>query len=90
MGIPDSCRIISADDHINPSPLIYGERLPKEFRDRAPRVERRGEQEVVVFEGTERPVSGLSGAAGARGKDLIMCKYACTYISERALQWVAR
>ena len=71
MAIPDSCRIISADDHINPSPLIYGERLPKEFRDRAPRVERRGEQEVVVFEGKETPVSGLAGAAGARGKDLI-------------------
>ncbi|MCP4906514.1 MAG: amidohydrolase [bacterium] len=71
MSLPDPCRIVSADDHITPSPLIYGERLPKEFRDRAPRLESRGDRQVVIFEGSERPVSGLDAAAGARGKDLL-------------------
>ena len=30
--------IISADDHVNPPPLMYGERLPSKWRARAPRV----------------------------------------------------
>ncbi len=64
-------RIISADDHINPPPTIYAERLPKEFRDRAPRVEMRGDSEVLVFEGTEKPFYALQGEAGVKDEDVV-------------------
>jgi predicted TIM-barrel fold metal-dependent hydrolase len=63
-------RIISADDHVNPPPTMYAERLPRELRDRAPRVERRGDREVLVFEGTERPFNSLSGSAGVDEKNI--------------------
>jgi len=63
-------RIISADDHVNPPPTIYAERLPRELRARAPRVERRGDREVLIFEGSERPFNSLSGAAGVAEKDI--------------------
>ena len=62
--------LISADDHVNPPPLVYGERLPAALRSRAPRVERRGDSEVLVFEGTERPFTTLESAAGVDSKDL--------------------
>jgi predicted TIM-barrel fold metal-dependent hydrolase len=63
-------RIISADDHVNPPATIYSERLPRDLRDRAPRVERRGDREVVVFEGTEKPFSNLQGSAGVDAKSI--------------------
>ena len=64
-------RIISADDHVNPPPTIYGERLPKEFKDRAPRVEKRGDAEFLVFEGTEKPFFALQGSAGIKDEDVV-------------------
>ena len=70
MSTSDSNRIISADDHVNPSPLIYAERMPAEFRDRAPRVEQRGDREMLVFEGKETPFFNLSGAAGTDAKSV--------------------
>ncbi len=63
-------RIISSDDHVNPPPTIYAERLPREFRDQAPRVETRGDHEVVVFEGVEQRMYLLSASAGIDEKDI--------------------
>jgi predicted TIM-barrel fold metal-dependent hydrolase len=62
--------LISADDHVNPPPTIYAERLPSSLRGRAPKVEQRGDREVVVFEGAERPFGALEGAAGVDASDL--------------------
>ena len=62
--------IISADDHVNPPPLIYGERLPEKWRDRAPRVEDHQGREMLVFEGKTRPFTGLEAAAGVDAKDI--------------------
>ena len=63
-------RIISADDHVNPPPTMYAERVPKEWRARMPRIERRGERDVLVFEHSERPISLLEGSAGVAAKDV--------------------
>jgi predicted TIM-barrel fold metal-dependent hydrolase len=43
---------------------MWAERLPARFRDRAPRVERRPDAEVVVFEGKEQRFGALSASAG--------------------------
>lgn len=66
----DDLRIISADDHVNPPPTIYAERVPKEWRDRMPRIEQRGDRDMLVFEGKERPFSLLEGSAGVASKDV--------------------
>ena len=63
-------RIISADDHVNPPPTMYAERVPREWRARMPRIERRGDRDVLVFEGSERPISLLEGSAGVASKDV--------------------
>ncbi len=57
-------RVISADSHVNPLPTMWAERVPARFRERAPRVERRQDAEVVVFEGKEQRFSALSASAG--------------------------
>lgn len=57
-------RIISADSHVNPSPAIYAERLPREYRDRAPKVFEKGGEEVAVFEGREEKFEMLASVAG--------------------------
>lgn len=62
--------LLSADDHVNPPATMYADRLPKAFRDRAPRVERRGDREVLVFEGAERPFGALEGSAGVDSRDV--------------------
>ena len=68
----DELRIISADDHINPPPTIYAERVPAEWRDRMPRVESRGDHDVLIFEGNERPFTQLEGSAGVASKDVTL------------------
>jgi len=65
-------RLISADDHVNPPPTMYAERLSAAFRQRAPRVERRDGNDVLVFEGTERPFGALEGSAGVDSKDVTL------------------
>jgi predicted TIM-barrel fold metal-dependent hydrolase len=71
MSHPNSTeRLISADDHVNPPPLMYRERVPAQWRERMPRVERRGDAEVLVFEGKETPFSNLEGSAGVASADV--------------------
>ncbi len=62
-------RLISADSHVNPSPAIYAELLPAQYRDRAPKVVQRGEEEVAVFEGREEHFEMLASVAGRRYQD---------------------
>ena len=65
-------RIISADSHVNPPPTIYAERLPSSLQDRAPKVERRGDTQVLVFEGAEKGFGSLAGVADTRPEDVRM------------------
>ncbi|MBI3742665.1 MAG: amidohydrolase [Chloroflexi bacterium] len=67
--MPRSYNVISADSHVNPSPAIYAERLPAQFRDRAPRMVRRGDEEVAVFEGREERFTFLASSAGHKYED---------------------
>jgi predicted TIM-barrel fold metal-dependent hydrolase len=64
--------VISADDHVNPPPTIYAERVPREWRERMPRVVRRGDQDFLLFEGTEKPFFFLDGAAGVSSQDVTL------------------
>lgn len=64
--------VISADDHVNPPPTIYAERVPKDWRDRMPRVVNRNGQDFLAFEGTEKPFFLLDGAAGVDVKDVTL------------------
>ncbi len=62
-------RIISADSHVNPSPAVYAERLPAQYRDRAPQMLRRGDEELSLFEGREERFEMLASVAGMRYED---------------------
>ena len=68
--MPESYGIISADDHVNPPATIYAERVPARWRDEMPRVEQRGDREVLVFDGQERPFTQLEGSAGIPSEDV--------------------
>src|SRR5215472_9178923 len=46
-----SLRMISSDSHVNEPPEMWGERLPKAFRERAPHVEVIDGVESLVIEG---------------------------------------
>ena len=63
-------RIISSDDHVNPPPTIYAEQLPSEFAEQAPQVERRGDTDVLLFEGQEQRFFSLSSCAGTDAEDI--------------------
>ena len=45
-------RIISSDSHVNEPPELWAERLPKEFRPRAPHKETRDGVDYLIVEGT--------------------------------------
>jgi predicted TIM-barrel fold metal-dependent hydrolase len=62
-----SHRIISADDHMDLHvlpPRLFEERLPREWRDRAPRVERRDGARVWVVDGKAVGSSGSQKGTG--------------------------
>ena len=52
---PDGYRLISADSHVNEPPDLWTDRVPAEFRDRAPRIERFEQGDAWVIEGRRRP-----------------------------------
>jgi predicted TIM-barrel fold metal-dependent hydrolase len=49
---------------------MYRERMPRRFGDRAPRVEQRGQQEVLILPDAEKLPSGLLAAAGQAYEDV--------------------
>jgi predicted TIM-barrel fold metal-dependent hydrolase len=57
-------KIISGDDHVNPQPTIYAERVPKDWRERMPHVVTKGDTDFLLFEGTEKPFIRLDAVAG--------------------------
>jgi predicted TIM-barrel fold metal-dependent hydrolase len=62
-------RCISADSHVNVHPNVYAERVPAQFKDKAPRVEFTPEGDYWVFEGKRSPAIGLGHQAGKKWED---------------------
>jgi predicted TIM-barrel fold metal-dependent hydrolase len=56
--------VISADDHIVEPPDTFEGRLPAKFADRAPRVERRDDADVWVYDGKDFPNVGFNAVVG--------------------------
>jgi predicted TIM-barrel fold metal-dependent hydrolase len=56
--------LVSADSHVVPLPTFWREYLPPALRDRAPRVEKTDDGDVVVFEGRRTPVMAINSIAG--------------------------
>lgn len=58
-------RLIDADTHVNEPPDLWTARVPKEFRDRAPRMQRFEQGDAWVLEGVADPINfGLNATAG--------------------------
>ena len=59
--------VLSSDSHVFEPPDLWTERIDREFADRAPRVEREGDADVLVVEGDLTIAGiGLISNAGAR------------------------
>ena len=56
--------MISCDDHIIEPPDVFTKRVPAEFLDRAPRVERIGDADFWLYEDRKQPMLGLLAAMG--------------------------
>lgn len=56
--------MISVDDHILEPPHVWQDRVPKKFRDAAPRFVRDDKGEAWVYAGKRLPTPGLSAVAG--------------------------
>ena len=58
-------RLISGDSHINEPPDLWTSRLPKKFKDRAPRMQRFEEGDAWIIEGAIGPINfGLNACGG--------------------------
>ena len=58
-------RLIDADTHVNEPPELWLERLPAQYRDRAPRIHSFEEGDAWVLEGVADPINfGLNSTAG--------------------------
>ena len=63
--------IISADSHITEPPNTYVDYIDPRWREKAPRMERRGDTDLFVIDGMKRPVPmGLVAAAGKPAEEL--------------------
>ena len=59
--------ILSSDSHVFEPPDLWSKRIDRRFRDRAPRIERVGDADVLVVEGSQTIAGiGLISNAGAR------------------------
>lgn len=61
--------MISVDDHILEPPNVWQDRVPKKFRDNAPRFVRDGQGEAWVFAGKRMPTPGLAAVAGKKAEE---------------------
>src|SRR5215218_1801086 len=56
--------IISVDDHVIEPPNVWQDRVPKKFRDQAPKMVTDDRGEAWVYEGVRKATEGLAAAAG--------------------------
>lgn len=61
--------MISVDDHILEPPHVWQERVPKKFKENAPRFVRDDKGEAWVYAGRRMPTPGLSAVAGKKAED---------------------
>jgi predicted TIM-barrel fold metal-dependent hydrolase len=61
--------MISVDDHILEPPNVWQDRVPKQFKDNAPRFVRDDKGEAWVYAGRRMPTPGLSAVAGKKAED---------------------
>src|SRR5262245_15614558 len=67
----DQYRLISADSHVNEPPDLWTSRVPAEYRDRAPRVERFENGDAWVLEGVDDPITfGMNACAGLAPEEM--------------------
>ena len=58
-------RLIDADTHVNEPPDLWTTRVPAQYRDRAPRIERFEQGDAWVLEGVADPINfGLNATLG--------------------------
>ena len=58
-------KLISADSHVLEPPDLWASRVPEQYRDRAPRMERFADGDAWVLEGVDAPINfGLNASAG--------------------------
>lgn len=67
--MPSRELVISADSHVNVPVEDWQERLPRLYRERAPRLETNADGDFMVFEGRTSPIQGLSAMAGRAPRD---------------------
>ena len=68
---PTAYRLISADSHVNEPPDLWTDRVPSEYRDRAPRIERFEQGDAWVLEGVADPITfGMNACAGLEPEEM--------------------
>jgi predicted TIM-barrel fold metal-dependent hydrolase len=70
-GAPNKYFIVSVDNHLGPPPKLFYERIAPEYRDRLPRVEKKGDRKFLVLEG-RRPMLLLDDELD--GEDMVRAK----------------
>jgi predicted TIM-barrel fold metal-dependent hydrolase len=64
-------RLISGDSHVNEPGDLWTARVPREFRDRAPRIDRFEQGDAWVLEGVRDPINfGMNACAGLDPADM--------------------
>ena len=64
-------RLVSADSHVNEPPGVWRDRVPAEFRDRAPRIESFDEGDAWVIEGVQDPINfGWNACSGLAPEEM--------------------
>jgi predicted TIM-barrel fold metal-dependent hydrolase len=64
-------RLISADSHVNEPPDLWVDRVPAQYRDRAPRIERFEQGDAWVLEGVADPITfGMNACAGLEPEEM--------------------
>src|SRR5690606_29217895 len=64
----DKYFIVSTDNHLPPPPKLFFERIEPGYRDRLPRIEKRGDRKYFIVEG-RRPMALLDD--DVQGEDLV-------------------
>jgi predicted TIM-barrel fold metal-dependent hydrolase len=61
--------LISVDDHVIEPPNVWQDRIPAKYRDRAPKMVEKGDDEYWAYDGKLLPTAGLSAVAGKSRDD---------------------
>jgi predicted TIM-barrel fold metal-dependent hydrolase len=65
----DDMILVSVDDHVVEPPDLFDNHLSAEWKPRAPRVERRADSDVWLFQGQPIPNIGLNAVVGRRPEE---------------------